>query len=70
MGASLAEGAVPGPATRATVSGGLAELSLAAGSASETQLIVAADQALYLAKSRGGNCVAGATADAGASTGE
>jgi diguanylate cyclase (GGDEF)-like protein len=70
VGASLAEGAVPGAATRATVSGGLAELSLAAGCASETQLIVAADQALYLAKSRGGNCVAEAPADAGASTGE
>lgn len=56
--ASLGEGIVPGAATGVTVSGGLAELLLTAGSGSEAQLIVAADRALYLAKGRGGNCVA------------
>lgn len=56
--ASLGEGIVPGNATGVTVSGGLAELPLTAGSGSEAQLIVAADRALYLAKGRGGNCVA------------
>ncbi len=56
--ASLGEGIVPDASTKVTVSGGLAELSLAAPSTSEAQLIVAADQALYLAKGRGGNCVA------------
>jgi diguanylate cyclase (GGDEF)-like protein len=70
VGASLAEGMVPGPSTKATVSGGLAELPLGAGSASEAQLIVAADQALYVAKSRGGNCVADVASNAGVSTGE
>ena len=41
-----------------TVSGGLAELSLAARSPAEPGLIAAADRALYRAKGRGGNCVA------------
>src|SRR5437870_11817038 len=43
---------------KVTVSGGLADLSLAASSPSEARLIAAADRALYLAKGRGGNCVA------------
>ena len=43
---------------KATVSGGLADLSLAARGSSEAHLIAAADRALYLAKGRGGNCVA------------
>src|SRR5437870_10435477 len=43
---------------KVTVSGGLADLSLAASSPSEAWLIAAADRALYLAKGRGGNCVA------------
>jgi diguanylate cyclase (GGDEF)-like protein len=43
---------------KVTVSGGLAELSLAATGPSEGPLIAAADRALYLAKGRGGNCVA------------
>jgi diguanylate cyclase (GGDEF)-like protein len=70
VAASLAEGVGPGASTKATVSGGLAELPLAAGSASEAQLIVAADQALYVAKSRGGNCVADVASNAVTSTGE
>src|SRR3989454_2370864 len=40
------------------VSGGLADLSLAPRGSSEAGLIAAADRALYLAKGRGGNCVA------------
>ena len=43
---------------KVTVSGGLADLSLAARGSSEAGLIAAADRALYLAKGRGGNCVA------------
>src|SRR5216110_2044230 len=43
---------------KVTVSGGLADLSLAESSPSEARLIAAADRALYLAKGRGGNCVA------------
>src|SRR5881296_2552502 len=43
---------------KVTVSGGLADLFLAASSPSEARLIAAADRALYLAKGRGGNCVA------------
>jgi diguanylate cyclase (GGDEF)-like protein len=58
VGASLGEGNVPDGSTRVTVSGGLAELLLAVPAPSEAQLIVAADQALYLAKARGGNRVA------------
>jgi len=56
--ASLGAAVVPDSSTKVTVSGGLAELPLAAASASEAQLFVAADQALYVAKARGGNCVA------------
>lgn len=41
-----------------TVSGGVAELSVAATGPSEAWLIAAADRALYRAKGRGGNCVA------------
>ena len=43
---------------KVTVSGGLADLSLAPRGSSEAGLIAAADRALYLAKGRGGNCVA------------
>src|SRR5436853_5935342 len=43
---------------KVTVSGGLADLSLAARGSSEARPIAAADRALYLAKGRGGNCVA------------
>src|SRR6266699_3157643 len=43
---------------KVTVSGGLADLSLAARGSPEARLIAAADRALYLAKGRGGNCVA------------
>src|SRR5437773_5612698 len=43
---------------KVTVSGGLADLSLDATPPSEARLIAAADRALYLAKGRGGNCVA------------
>lgn len=68
VGASLAEGIVPDASTKGTVSGGLAELPL--GATSEAQLIVAADRALYLAKGRGGNCVAEVAANAAALTGE
>jgi len=42
---------------KVTVSGGLADLSLAATGPAEARLIAAADRALYLAKGRGGNCV-------------
>jgi diguanylate cyclase (GGDEF)-like protein len=56
--ASLGTGILPGISTEGTVSGGLAELPLAPTPTSETELIVAADRALYLAKRRGGNCVA------------
>ena len=42
---------------KVTVSGGLADLSLAARGSPEARLIAAADRALYLAKGRGGNCV-------------
>ncbi len=66
VGASVREGIVPDASSRVTVSGGLAELSRAAGCTSEAQLIVAADQALYLAKGRGGNCVADVASEAGA----
>src|SRR6266571_5654317 len=66
VGASVRDGIVPDAATRVTVSGGLVELSRAAGRTSEAQLIVAADQALYQAKGRGGNCVADVAASAGA----
>ncbi len=59
--ASRGDGNVPDASTRVTVSGGLAELPLAAPSAAEAQLLVAADRALYLAKGRGGNHVAEAT---------
>jgi diguanylate cyclase (GGDEF)-like protein len=51
----------PGPeaevSTRITVSGGVAVWPLTARPTTETELIVAADQALYLAKRRGGNCI-------------
>jgi len=53
----IGEEVEPGVAAEVTVSGGLAALPLAITAASEVQLIVAADQALYLAKGRGGNCV-------------
>ena len=53
----IGEEVEPGVAAEVTVSGGLAALPLAITAASEAQLIVAADQALYLAKGRGGNCV-------------
>src|SRR3989475_1904162 len=43
---------------KVTVSGGLADLSLAAASPSEAWPLAAADRALYLAQGRGGNCVA------------
>src|SRR5438128_169162 len=43
---------------KVTVSGGLADLSLVATGPAEARLIAAADRALYLAKGRGGNCVA------------
>jgi diguanylate cyclase (GGDEF)-like protein len=43
---------------KVTVSGGVADLSLAATGPAEARLIAAADRALYLAKGRGGNCVA------------
>jgi diguanylate cyclase (GGDEF)-like protein len=43
---------------RVTVSGGLAELAFGDLDASESGLIAAADEALYRAKGRGGNCVA------------
>ena len=43
--------------THVTVSGGLAESPPASTAISEADLILAADQALYLAKRRGGNCV-------------
>ena len=55
---ALAEGVVPDASIKVTVSGGLAEVPLAAPTTSEAELIVAADQALYQAKGRGGNCVA------------
>jgi len=53
----IGEVVAPGAVTEVTVSGGLAALPPAVTAASEAQLIVAADQALYLAKGRGGNCV-------------
>jgi diguanylate cyclase (GGDEF)-like protein len=53
----IGEEVEPGIAAEVTVSGGLAALPPAITAASEVQLIVAADQALYLAKGRGGNCV-------------
>ncbi|HVH69080.1 MAG TPA: GGDEF domain-containing protein [Gemmatimonadales bacterium] len=40
-----------------TVSGGLAQLPPTAGEQSEVELVVAADEALYLAKRSGRNCV-------------
>lgn len=55
VAASLEDGVVPEASATGTVSGGLAELPLAATAVSDTELIVAADRALYLAKSRGGN---------------
>jgi len=58
VAAALAEGIVPGASPHGTVSVGLAELPLAPSATSEAQLVVAADRALYLAKGRGGNCVA------------
>jgi len=58
-----AGGPEPGVMAQSTVSGGVAELPPAATMASGDLLIVAADQALYLAKRRGGNCVAGGAAD-------
>ena len=58
VGASLGYEIVPGASTHGTVSVGLAELPRAAPPHSEAQLVVAADRALYLAKGRGGNCVA------------
>jgi len=65
VGASHGAGIGPDAATKVTVSGGLAQLPLAATAPSEAQLIVAADQALYLAKGRGGNGVAVAGLNAG-----
>lgn len=61
VAASFGEGPAPDASTPVTVSGGLVELPLAAAAASEAQLLVAADRALYLAKRRGGNCVAEVT---------
>ncbi|HEX9282900.1 MAG TPA: GGDEF domain-containing protein [Gemmatimonadales bacterium] len=58
VAASLEEGLVPDASTPVTVSGGLAEVPFAATATSEAELVVAADQALYLAKGSGGNCVA------------
>ncbi len=68
--ASVGAGIPPDASTTVTVSAGLAELPLAAPHPSEAQLIVAADQALYLAKGEGGNCVAEAAPNAGGSSGE
>lgn len=59
VGACLGAGTVPdGSTNKVSVSGGLAELPPAPTATSEAQLIVVADRALYLAKGRGGNCVA------------
>jgi len=60
VGASRGEGQTPEAATKVTVSGGLAEVPLAAPPTptAEAQLMVAADRALYVAKGRGGNRVA------------
>jgi diguanylate cyclase (GGDEF)-like protein len=65
VGASVGTGDVPDAATKLTVSGGLAELPLAAPAISEAQFVVAADRALYLAKGRGGNCVEAAPSTGG-----
>ena len=65
--ASIGTGGTGG-ATPGTVSGGLAELALAPVADSEARLLLAADQALYLAKRRGGNCVAELGAEAAAPT--
>ncbi len=61
VAASLGEGIAADASTKVTVSGGLVASRPAATPASEAQLLVAADQALYLAKRRGGNCVAEVT---------
>ena len=53
----IGEEVEPGVAAEVTVSGGLAALPPAITAASEVQLIVAADRALYLAKGQGGNRV-------------
>jgi two-component system cell cycle response regulator len=68
--ASVGQGNPPDASIPITVSGGLAELPLAAPHPSETQLILAADQALYLAKGQGGDCVAETAPNAAASSGE
>jgi len=61
VAASVGEGGLPGGSTTVTVSGGFAELPLGAPAVSEAQFVLAADQALYLAKGRGGNCVEAAS---------
>ena len=68
--ASVGAGILPDGPITVTVSEGLAELPLAAPTLSEAQLMMAADQALYLAKGQGGNCVAEPAVKAGPSTGE
>ncbi len=65
VGASLGTGSPPEAAIAVTVSEGLAELSPAAPHPSDAQLILAADQALYVAKGQGGNCVAEAAPNPG-----
>ncbi len=67
--ASVGHGDPPDASIAVTVSEGLAELPLGAPHASESQLILAADRALYLAKAQGGNCVAEGEPNAGASSG-
>jgi diguanylate cyclase (GGDEF)-like protein len=57
VAASLGAEIVPGAPTQGTVSVGLAALSVAGSSTAETQLLLGADRALYVAKGRGGNCV-------------
>ncbi len=60
----------PDAATMVTVSGGLAELPRAAARATASQLMAAADLALYAAKNSGGNCVVQREPQADVSTDE